>query len=128
MSSLPDVDEMARPLAGHDEQSVDADVVSGPGIARRELLSSRGDPAEAMLIQGQASSIGAAPLLDLNERHDAAAPGDEVDLAAANPGALREDSPTMEPEPPSRENLRPPSALFCLNPVQPPPPSSSARA
>ena len=85
---------MARPSAGNDEQSVDANVVAEPGVARRQLLHSRRDTAQAVMVQGKAGGVCGRALRDLAESDYPPAPGDQIDFAAANARPARQDSPT----------------------------------
>lgn len=115
-------------MTGHDEQGVDADVVFGPGIARGKLLGRRRDPAQPIMIERQAGRVRGGALLHLDEGDDLSATGDDIDFAAANPGAPGEDTPAVEPKPPCGQRLGPASANLGQAAVQSSPPSSRARA
>ena len=80
-----------------DEDCVDADVVAGALKTRRQTLRRHHDAAQAMLVERQCGAIVGGALLDLDEGDGAAAPGDQVDLAAWNAGALRENAPALKP-------------------------------
>ena len=77
---------MPRPTSGNDEQSVDAHIIAVAQIARRELLGGNDNPSQPPLIQRKGGGILAGPGLDLDEREDATATGDDIDLAAVDPG------------------------------------------
>jgi len=124
---VPDIGEVARQPAGNEENGVDADVVAGPGVARRQPLGGDRDPSQAVRIERQRRLLLAGARLDLDEGEDAPAPGDQVNFAAGDPGAFGEDSPAVQPQPPGGQPLGLAPAPFGeLAPVQRP--SSSARA
>ena len=112
----------------HDEDCVDANVVAGAGVTRGELLGGNGDAAQAILIERKGGGVGSSALLDLDERDQFAAPGDQIDLAAAHLHAAGDDSPAVEPEPPGGNGLGAAATLFGLVTVQVPDPRARARA
>jgi hypothetical protein len=110
---------MARQTSRHEEHGVDADVVAGAGIACRQPLGGDRDPPQPLLVEGDGRAVLAGPRLDLDKGQDAAAPGDQVDLAAGNPGAAGEDAPAVQAQPPGRDPLGlAPALLGQLAPVQ----------
>ena len=117
---------MARQAAGNDEDGVDPDVVAGTGEARSEALGGNGNAAEAIFVERQAGSVVGRALLDLDERHHAAAPRDQIDLAAGRASADGEDPPALEPQPPGGEPLGAAAPALGRGAVQRA--SSSARA
>lgn len=125
---MPDIDEATGQAAWDDEQGVNANVVAVACVTRRKPLRGDRDPAQTIFVECPGSRFLAAALLHLDKGEDAAAPGNEVDLAAWNARPPREDSPALETQPPGREGFRPPTARFGLAAVQLPPASSSARA
>jgi len=128
MSPAPDVGEVAWQLAGHNENCVDADVVSRPCIARRKSLGGGGNAAKAIFVEGQGCRIITIALLDLDEGNHFSAPRDQVDFAARNSCAPRQDSPTVQTEPPGGHRFRAPATGFRDVAVQALPAKSSALA
>lgn len=127
MSPVPDIGEVARQLAGQEEDGVDANVVAGAHEARGEPLGGGDDPAQAIVVEGHGGAFLGGARLDLDEGDDVPAAGDQVDFAAGDAGPLGEDPPAMEPQPPGSEALGAAAALLGqLAAVQRP--SSSARA
>ena len=94
---------MAWELARNDEYRIDALDVAGTGVARSEPLGGGGDPAQPIVVKCHRCGIFGGALLDLDEGKSLAAPGDEVDLAASDPRAPRENAPAVEPQPPRGE-------------------------
>lgn len=127
-SSLPDVGEVAGEAAGDEEDGVDTDVVAGTGEARGKLLGCCGDAAQAVAVEREVGGRCGGALLDLDKGDSATAAGDQIDLAAMDSHAPREDPPAVEPQPPGGERLGAPAAAFGEEAVQPLAPSSSARA
>ncbi len=128
MSPLPYVSEVHREPARDDEHRVDADVIARTDIARGKLFGGGGDAAQAIAVERYRCGVGGGTLLDLDEGDHLAAPGDEVDLAAAQFDALGEDPPAVEPEPPGGEGLGATAALLGFPAVQSPEPRTRARA
>ena len=91
-------------------------VVAVSRVARHQRLGGGGDAAQAVIVERQAAPRLAGAGLDLDEGEDAAAAGDEVDLADRRAGADGEDAPALEPQPPGGEPLRPPPAALGLLP------------
>lgn len=119
---------MPRQAARDDEQSVDADIVALAGVAGGQPLRGYGDAAQTIFIQRPGGSYRGAALLDLDERQNLAATGDQVDLATRHAGTPGEDSPALQAQPPGGDGLRLAAARLGQLPVQSPSPSSSARA
>ena len=112
MSPLPDVGQVARQPARDDEQGVDPDIVAGAHVARRQPLGGDRDPAQPVAVEREGGGVDARTSLDLDERQDPAAAGDDIDLAARNPRPPGEDSPTAETKPPGGNGFRAPSTGF----------------
>ena len=81
-----------------------------------------------MLVERKRCGVGGGALLDLDEGQHLAAPGDQVDFAAAHLDPLGENSPAVEAEPPGRDRLGAASTLFGVAAVQPDAPIANARA
>jgi len=95
-----------------EEDCVDPGNVPRAGIARRQALGGDRDPAEAVMVERPCGGIEGLALFDLDERDGRAAPRDEVDFAAGDPRADREDSPGVKPQPPRRERFGTAAALL----------------
>ena len=127
MSPLPDVGQVARQPARDDEHGVDQVIVAGAHVARRQPLGGDRDPAQPVAVEREGGGVDARTSLDLDERQDPAAAGDDIDLAARNPRPPGEDSPTAETKPPGGNGLGAAAAFLrplALNRRE----SSSARA
>lgn len=105
MSPVPDVRHVARKLAGNNEDRVDSYLVAVTGIAFREALGRRGDPAQPIAVKRMVGRIRSSPRLHLDERQGASAARDKVDFTAVNARPPRQDAPPAEPEPPGRDGL-----------------------
>lgn len=125
---MPHIGEVAGEAAGHDEDGIDANVVAGAGVARRQPLRRHRDTPQAMLVEAPRRCILVGPLLHFDEGDRPAAPGDEVDFATGDARAAVEDAPAVEAQPPGGEAFRLATARFGLLPGQSRLPSSSARA
>jgi hypothetical protein len=124
---MPDIDEMARPASGHDDDDVDAEVVAVAGIAWRQRGRRRRNPPQAGMIDREIGvAIGRAGL-DLDERQCATAPRDQVDLADMTAPPPVEDPPTLQPQPPCRDRLAAAAPAFGCDPAQARPFSARAR-
>lgn len=119
---------MAGQAARDEEQCINANGVAIAGEAGRKPFRGDRNTAQPIFVERPGGSVLGAALLDLDEGQRSAAPGNQVDLAAANPRALGEDPPALQTEPPGRERFRPPPACFGDLPLQSLAPSSSARA
>lgn len=97
MSPGPDIHEVPRQPARHDENRVDANVIAFARIAWRQPFGRDGNTAQAVLVERKAEAFLAASRLHLDERDDAPATSDQVDLPAGNPGAPRQDAPAAQP-------------------------------
>ena len=86
------------------------------------------DPPQPMFVQCPGRGIGGIPMLDLDERQHAAAPSDQVDLAAGYARPLGQNPPSVQPQPPGGDGLGLAAARLGKLPVQALPPSSNARA
>ena len=104
-------------MPGDDEDGVDADVVAGAGVARGELLCGECDAAQAILVERHGRRVARGALLDLDEGYQPAAPGDQIDLAAAHFHSPGEDPPAVEAEPPGGDGLGAAAALLGAMPV-----------
>ena len=103
---------MTWQAARHEEDGVDADVVSGAHEARRQPFGSDGDAAQAIVIKRHGGAFIGRARLDLNEGENAAAAGDQVDFAAGHPRAFSENAPAMQSQPPGGQPLGLATALF----------------
>ena len=119
---------MSRQAAGNEEDGIDTDRVTGPFEAWREAFGGRRDPAQAPGVERHRRGVLAGTLLYFDEREGAAAPRDQIDLAARDPGTAREDPPAVEAQPPGGDGLGAASALLGDPAFQRAAPSSSARA
>lgn len=119
---------MTRQAPRDDEDGVDADRVAGLGIARGQALGGGRDAAQTIFVERQGRGILAGALLDLDEGEGMAAPRNQVDLAARDPRAPRENMPAVQPEPPCRDRLGAAPPRFGRLAGQSLVPSSSARA
>ena len=112
MSPLPHVRQVARPAAGDDEQSVDADIVAWAHEARSEPLGGYRNAAQALAVEREGCGLSAGARLDLDERKGAPAPRDQVYFAAGHARAPGEDAPAVQAKVKGRELLGPAPALF----------------
>jgi hypothetical protein len=127
LSPVPDVGEMARKSAWHNEDGVDADIVVFAGVTRCQPLGGDNNPPQPIRVKRQRQPFLGTASLDLDESERPAPSGNQVDLAASDPGALGEDAPPAQPQPPGRKPFGAPAALLSIDaPVQRL--SSSARA
>ena len=88
---------MLWPAVRHDEDRINADVVTGAGVTRLELARGDRDPAQAMLVERERRGVSSSALLDLDKRQHPAAPRDQIDLAAAHFHPLGQNPPAVEP-------------------------------
>ena len=116
LSPVPHVGEMARQLAGQQEDGVDADVVAGAHEARRQPLGGDDDPAQPIVVEGDGGAFLGGARLDLDEGDDFAAAGNQVDFAARDARPLGEDPPAAKSQPPGRQPFRAPAAPLRLDP------------
>ena len=79
-----------------------------------QRLGRGGDAAQPVIVERQGGAVLAGARLDLDEGEDAAAPGDQVDLADRRAGAHGEDPPALQPQPPGGEPLGPAAAALGL--------------
>ena len=119
---------MERKPARDNEDGIDTNVVVGAGIARHEGFSSGGDAPQAVTVERHPGGVGGGALLDLDEGEDGAAASDQIDFPAAKLHAPGEDSPAMEPKPPSGERFGAAATLLGFPPVQAELPNWRARA
>jgi len=103
---------MARQAARSEEDRVDPRDVAGAGETRGQALGGDRDPAQARPVERPGGGFGAAPLLDLDERERRTAPRNQVDFAAGDARADREDSPAVKPQPPRRKRFGAATALL----------------
>lgn len=108
---------MLRQASRHDENRIDANVISGPGIAHRETLGSNRNTPQAVAIERQGGCLVRAARLDLDEGDDTPPARDEIDLATGNAGTGRKNAPAVKPQPPCRNRLRPAAATLRLGAV-----------
>ena len=99
---------MTRQFPRGDEQGVDAQIVAGAGITRRQCFRRGHHPAQPVIVQGEIRAFPCGARLDFDEGDHLAAPGDQVDLADGCAGACRQDVPAVQPELPGRKPLGPP--------------------
>ena len=125
---MPDVGEVTGQAARYDEQSVDADIVAVASITLSQACCGDGDAPQPIFVQCPGGGIGGIPLLDLDERQHAPAPGDQVDLAAGDARPPGQYLPAVQPQPPGGDGLGLAAARFGKLAVQSLPPSSNARA
>lgn len=128
LSPVPDVDDVMGEAPWHDKNRIDANVVAFAGVARGQQLGGNGDAAKAIFIERPRRCFRGGALLDLDKGEGAAAPGNQIHLAARHACTAGEDAPALEPQPPGGNRLRPAAARFRLAAVQSSPPNSSARA
>jgi hypothetical protein len=67
---------MARQLAWHQENCVDADVVTRTRVAGRKSLGGNSDAAEAIFVERHCCRLFASSLFNFDEGHSSPAPGD----------------------------------------------------
>jgi hypothetical protein len=87
---------MSWPAPWYDEQCVNADVVTLAHEAGGQSMRRRRDTAESKIVKRKRGGIFGRARLDLNERDDPPTPCDDIDFAARNSRAAREDSPATE--------------------------------
>ena len=116
LSPMPDIGEMARQPAGHEEDRIDADVVAFPGLARRQPRGRDRNAPQPVLVEGHRQPFLAGAGLDFDKGQSLSAAGDEVDLATGHARPLGKDPPTAQPQPPGRQPLRAPAAPLGLGP------------
>jgi hypothetical protein len=114
--------------AGHDEDGIDANVVTRPRVAGGEPLGGDRDTAEAIFVEREGGGIFAAPLLHFHEGDRLSALRNEIDFTAVNTRSPSENSPAMKPQPPGREGFRAPPPRFRDVAIQALPAKSSALA
>jgi hypothetical protein len=102
---LPDIGEVPRPAPRHDEDRVDADIVAVAHEARCKAFGGGGDPPQPPRVEREFGGAVACPGLDLDEGERAPAPRNDVDFAAGDAGAPREDPPAVQPQPPGGQPL-----------------------
>ena len=125
---MPDVREVSGQVARDDENGVDPHVLTVRGVAGKERVRRRDDPAEPPVVERELRRVDGGALLYLDLDDGAPAFGDQVDFAAAHFREPRQDPPAVEAQPPGRDRLGPPPTLLGRGAVQASPPSSSARA
>jgi hypothetical protein len=108
---------VAGQAARNDEDCVDAHVIAGSDIPRGETLGSDGDAPQAVFVEGETGGFVARSRLYLDESRDPAAARDQIDFAAFDLAALREDAPAVEPQPKGRDPLSATAPSFGLDPV-----------
>ena len=103
---------MLRETPRNDEDRVDAQVVTGPQVARRKMLGRRDDSAQAPGIERHGRGLVRSARLHLDEREDSASARDDVDLAAGHSSAPGKDPPAVQAQPKGRQCLSGTAALF----------------
>ena len=88
---------MTGKAAGHDEQRIDANIVSVAGITRSKPRGRDRHPTQPVAVEGPIGSLLAAALLDLDECKRSSAAGNKIDFAARNTGAVSKYVPAFEP-------------------------------
>jgi hypothetical protein len=109
---LPDVLDVAGEAARNDEDRVDAHIVIGLLVARRETLRCNDDAREPQGIERHCCSAFGRSRLHFDEGEDFASLRYDVDLAAGNASAPGEDAPVVEAESPAGDCLGSAAALF----------------
>ena len=84
---MPDVGKVARKAAGDDEHGVDAGHILRAGVARRQGFSGSGDSAQAIIVKREPRLPLARARFHFDKSHNAATPGDQVDLSDGGAGA-----------------------------------------
>ena len=128
LSPVPYIGEVTGEAAGHNEQSIDADVVAVAGKARRQPLGRHGDTPQPIFVERPGRGVDCAALLDLDKRQRPAATGNQVDLATRYARPLGENSPTSQPQPPGGDGFRLATTRLGKLAIQLLAPSSRARA
>lgn len=96
---------MHRPASRDDVDHVNSHILAMPGVARGQFGHRGRDPTQSEFVDRQGRLGRSRPGLDLDERDEVAATGNQVDFArpAANPAV--EDSPALKAQPPGRDRL-----------------------
>jgi hypothetical protein len=103
---------MPRPATRNDVNDVDPDLVRSANEAGQEEIGGIGDAPEPVPVERDIGSLARRPRLHLDEGQHPAAPGDNVHLADAGTDPLAKDRPTLQPQIPGGERLRPPAAAL----------------
>lgn len=119
---------MLRQSSRHNEQGIDADIITVASIAVGQSPSGNRDAPQPIFVQCPRGGVHRVALLDLDERQHTPAPSDQVYLAAGYTRPLGQNSPAMEPQPPGGDGLGLAAARLGKLAVQSLPPSSNARA
>ena len=106
LSPLPDVRDVLRPAARHDEHRVDADVVAIAHEARRQAFGRNGDTAKTPGVEGEGSGVLIGARLYLDEGKRAPAPGDDIHFSARRSRTAGENAPPVQAQVPAGEGLR----------------------
>jgi hypothetical protein len=98
--------------ARHDENRVEAHIVSGTHEAGRECIGCGGDAAEAELVERVIGFSGGGASLYLDESNNAAPAGNEIDFSHWCTHPPSNDPPALQLEPKPRQPFRSPAAAF----------------
>lgn len=93
---------MRWPATGYDQDRIHAHVIARLAEALEQDARGVMDPAEAKAFKGKAGLMLAPASLHFDKGDDLAAARDQINLAAPDPSALRNDRPAMKPQPPRR--------------------------
>lgn len=97
MSPAPNVGEVPRKLARHDENGVDPHHVLVADKTRCKAFGGHSDSPKPIFVEREHRGIEVGSLLHLNERDRASAPRNQVHLTAGDTGSPGEDAPTAQP-------------------------------
>ena len=109
---MPDVRQVPWPAPRHDEQRIDAHVVTVTHVAGSETLGSHHHAAQPPLVERKCRRFLGCALLHLDKGEYLATARDDIDLAARNASAALEDSPALQPQVPAGKAFRPPPAFL----------------
>ena len=96
---MPDVRQMTWKTSGHDEDCIDAHVVTRPQVARSEPLGREHHTTKPPCVERESSGLVRRSSFHFYEGKDPAAARNDVDLTAGHPRPPDEDPPAMQPQP-----------------------------
>jgi hypothetical protein len=108
----PSILDVTGPLAGREQDHVDADVVTGTGIAMHQYLCGGGDTREAPFIDREVEFLCGGAAFDLDERDEVAFARDQIDFSGGRAHPAVEDSPALEAKPPPSDSFAAPTRCF----------------
>ncbi len=94
------------------EHDVDLHIVAGLEIVVRDAFRSLCDAGETAFVNSKIELRIRRTCLDLNENNEAGLTGDQIDFTHSCPHPSRENAPPLQTQPPSRNSLTLPPALF----------------